>query len=374
LGTTARQLVWLMTSGEVRRVEPAHSNEPKSEDDSMSQSEQKVVQYLNEAHATELGLVRVLQGQIAMTPTGTYRTGLEKHLRETRDHGARVQARLRELGQGSNPFQAGIGLFESALSQTVALWSMPLDLLRGGSGEEKVLKNAKDASATEALEIATYTALERLARSVGDDTTAELAASIREDEEKMLKRVLTEIPKLADAVVESEVEGNGSYDVTRTGAADAVREAGRTAKRTARKADGTARRTARQARRVPGVAQAEGRVKGAAASEEDLAIKGYDELTVEDIVGKLAGLSQIELARIDAYEFKHENRSTIRARLESLRGDEPWPGYDELAVADVRKTLADADEERVKATRDYERVHKNRAGVVETAQRELTNA
>ena len=32
----------------------------------MSQSEQKIVQYLNEAHATEVGLVRVLQSQIAM--------------------------------------------------------------------------------------------------------------------------------------------------------------------------------------------------------------------------------------------------------------------------------------------------------------------
>jgi hypothetical protein len=41
----------------------------------MSQSEQrrqqqKVVQYLNEAHATEHALVRVLQSQIAMTPRG----------------------------------------------------------------------------------------------------------------------------------------------------------------------------------------------------------------------------------------------------------------------------------------------------------------
>jgi hypothetical protein len=47
----------------------------------MSQSEQhkqqqKIVQYLNEAHATERALVRVLQSQIAMTPRGSYRTAL----------------------------------------------------------------------------------------------------------------------------------------------------------------------------------------------------------------------------------------------------------------------------------------------------------
>ena len=53
-----------------------------------------------------------------------------------------------------------------------------------------MLKNAKDAAATEALEIATYTALERLAAAAGDDETARLARLIRTDEERMLERVL----------------------------------------------------------------------------------------------------------------------------------------------------------------------------------------
>ena len=52
----------------------------------MSRSEQKVLQYLNEAHASEVALVRVLQSQIAMTPRGSYRTALETHLGETRRH------------------------------------------------------------------------------------------------------------------------------------------------------------------------------------------------------------------------------------------------------------------------------------------------
>src|SRR3954454_17131836 len=166
---------------------------------------QKILQYLEEAHASEVGLVRVLQSQIAMTPGGSYRTGLEKHLRETRDHAERVQARLSELGEGDNPIQVGIGVAESVIAQALALSKTPLDLLRGSGGEEKVLKNAKDAAATEALEIATYTSIERLAKRTGDDKTAELAASIREDEEQMLERVLREIPKLTDAVVGAEI-------------------------------------------------------------------------------------------------------------------------------------------------------------------------
>ena len=41
----------------------------------MSTSDQKVMQYLNEAHAMELALMRVLQSQIAMAPRGSYREG-----------------------------------------------------------------------------------------------------------------------------------------------------------------------------------------------------------------------------------------------------------------------------------------------------------
>ena len=186
----------------------------------MNTAQQKLVQYLNEAHATEQALIRVLQSQIAMTPRGSYRSGLQTHLRETRDHATRVDRRRRALGHRSNLLFAAVGLTESVVGQMLALGKAPFDLLRGSGGEEKVLKNAKDACATESLEIATYTAIERLARSVGDDETAELAASIRADEEKMLERVLREIPKLTDAVVGADVNGNTSYDVTKTGAAD----------------------------------------------------------------------------------------------------------------------------------------------------------
>jgi hypothetical protein len=260
---------------------------------------------------------------------------------------------------------------ETLVGQALALGKTPLDLLRGSGGEEKVLKNAKDACATEALEIATYTAIERLATSVGDRETARLAASIRADEEKMLERVLAEIPKLTDAVVRADVRGNPSYDVTRTGAADAVREAGESARGTARTAGAKAKRSARRARKVPGVAQAEGQIKGAVASESDLAIARYDALTADEIAGRLADLSQIDLAKIDAYERRNQSRTTILSRITSLRGDEPWAGYDELTADEVQAVLAEGDDDRAQQVRAYERSHKNRAGVMKAAEREL---
>jgi len=340
----------------------------------MNKDQEKVVQYLSEAHASEQSLVRVLQSQIAMTPRGSYRTVLETHLDETRRHADRVERRLRTLGQGGNAITAVVGVVQNVIGQALAIGKTPLDLVRGSGGEEKVLKNAKDACASEALEIATYTAIERLAEQVGDDETAKLAASIRADEERMLQRVLKEIPKLTTAVVRADVGGKSSYDVTTTGAADAVREAGNAARETTRKAVSTAKRTTRQARKVPGVAQAEGQIKGAVASEEDLAIARYDELTAEEITSKLTGLSQIDLAKVDSYERKNQNRTTILGRITALRGDEPWTGYDELTAADVISALNEADDDRVQQVRNYERAHKNRVSVMKATERELTNA
>jgi ferritin-like metal-binding protein YciE len=388
----------------------------------MSTAEQKVVQYLHEAHASEVALVNVLTEQIAMAPRGSLRSGLETHLQETRDHARRVQERIGQLDAGHNPLQVVSGLAQTMVEQALALAKAPLDLMRGSGGEEKVLKNAKDACATEALEIATYTALETLARTVGDETTAKLAVSIREDEQKMLDRLLGELPKLTVAVVRADVEGVKSYDVTKTGAADAARAAGdatakttkqaarttskaaaqttrraarttskataqtskaartaskagaQTTKQAARTTSKATRSTARQARQAPGVARAEGQVKGAVAGASDLPLPRYDELTVEEIIPRLPELSQIDLSKVDSYERRNQNRSTVTERISALRGNEPWPGYDEQNVADIQSALHSADDDRAQQVRAYERAHKNRSSVLQAAERELASA
>jgi len=281
----------------------------------MSQSEQKVVQYLNEAHANEIAQLGVLQSQIAMAPRGSYRDGLETHLAETQAHARHIQERLGELGEGRNPLQVFVGLTETLIGQLLALSKTPIDLLRGTGGEEKVLANAKDACATDALEIATYAALERLASQVGDEQTAKLAASIRGDEERMLKRTMGEIPKLTDALVEAALEGDRSDEVTTTGAADAARRATRAGRKSSR-ASAPARSTARRSQKVSGpTTQTEPR----------------------------------------------------RPRTGALSGPEPWPGYDELTVAEIDAVLGEGDDRRAQEVLAYERAHKNRPEVLRSA-------
>ena len=190
----------------------------------------------------------------------------------------------------------------------------------------------------------------------------------------MLQRILREIPKLTEAVVARRRQGQAvlrrhHHGRRRRGARGRHGVQGRGAQDDDR----------RQAQRAPGPQgpgrrPAEGQVKGAVASEGDLAIARYDALTADEIAGRLTGLSQIDLAKVDSYERKNQNRTTVLSRISSLRGDEPWAGYDELTAAEVQAVLAEGDDERAEQVRSYERAHKNRAGVLKAAEREHSNA
>jgi hypothetical protein len=125
------------------------------------------------------------------------------------------------------------------------------------------------------------------------------------------------------------------------------------------------------ARKIPGVAAAEGAITGALATEEDLPIADYDKQTADDIAGRLKGFTQRELRMIDAYERKHENRATITDRIAKLTGEEPWSGYDELSVEAVGRELYTRDTDTAERVRRYERDHKNRAGVVDAADQRI---
>ena len=206
----------------------ATSAEPRIDTDDLAQVEagrRLVIQYLNEALGTERALVTTLRTHIGMTPEGEYRGVLERHIGETQEQANAVERRLDELGAGGGLIATGTGIAQSLVGQGLALSKGPVDLLRGKSGEEKLLKNAKDECATEALEIATYEALETLAAAVGDDKTAQLATRHRVQEERMLSDLRRLLPSLTIAAVRSLAAGHSTYDAATTGAAEMLRRA-----------------------------------------------------------------------------------------------------------------------------------------------------
>jgi ferritin-like metal-binding protein YciE len=165
----------------------------------------RVVDYLREARRDELALARTLRSHIAMAPRGEYRRGLEGYLHETRDHAKRVERRLGELGAGYGSLRSGARVMREASGGLIAKGRAPLGVLRKGSAD-RVLSAAQYGCATEGLVIATYTALEMVARGTGDHHTAELASTIKDDEVRMLEWLRHEIVKITDPFLRDELE------------------------------------------------------------------------------------------------------------------------------------------------------------------------
>jgi len=89
------------------------------------------------------------------------------------------------------------------------------------------------------------------------------------------------------------------------------------------------------------------------------------------VIARLPDLTQQELGKVERYERRNGERQTVLSRIESLREDQPWRGYDGHNVDEIKKKLARADEDKVRAVRDYERRHRDRAGVMDAARRKL---
>jgi ferritin-like metal-binding protein YciE len=176
-------------------------------------AELKLIQYLNEAYGKERELETALQAHIKMTTRDAYKKRLQTHLKETKAHARDVKARIRKLGGKATEIElpgpdvvteVATGA-QSVASKAVALAQGPLHALRGTGEEEKQLKNAKTEYASEAEEIAMYTAIEALAEALGDTETAKLARTIRREEERMGSYLEKLIPTLTKAVVVAEI-------------------------------------------------------------------------------------------------------------------------------------------------------------------------
>jgi ferritin-like metal-binding protein YciE len=171
----------------------------------------KLVQYLNEAYGKERELETALQAHIGMTTRPPYKKRLQQHLKETKGHARAVERRIKQLGgkADATPAPGPVGEVASAAttvaSKAVSAAKGPLHAFRGTGENEKMLKNAKTEYWNEHEEIATYTAIETLAESVGDRDTAKLARDIRREEERMAKFLQSQIPALSKSVAREEI-------------------------------------------------------------------------------------------------------------------------------------------------------------------------
>jgi ferritin-like metal-binding protein YciE len=153
--------------------------------------EEKVIDYLQDAHAMETSVLRMLDSMISTTNDPEVHHQLKWHRMDTERHGKMLRERLEALGQSvslSEEVPAVLGAWLKALA----------DKLRS----DKPSKNARDGFVTEHLEIAAYSLLERLAKRAGDLETARVARFIRDDEEEMARWITSHWDRFIDLTLE----------------------------------------------------------------------------------------------------------------------------------------------------------------------------
>jgi ferritin-like metal-binding protein YciE len=182
-----------------------------ADDKNLNERDTKLVQWLNEAYAKEAELEVDLNAHIALTQKMPYKKRLRAHLTETKDHKKRVAARIKALGGGKpspGPQIPGVpAAVGEVAGKAVAAVKGQVGTARAAVTEqsETHMRNAQEELREEHVEIAIYTRLETLATAVGDKETAQLAKSIRRDEERMAKFLDAELKRLVKEVVRADV-------------------------------------------------------------------------------------------------------------------------------------------------------------------------
>jgi ferritin-like metal-binding protein YciE len=175
----------------------------------LNERDAKLVQWLNEAYSKEAELEADLTAHITLTEKKSYKKRLQDHLKETRSHKRQVSSRIKALGgsPASGPNLPGPDAVGEVAGKAVAAVKGQVGTARAAITEqaETHLRNAQEELREEHVEIALYTRIEVLATEVGDRESAQLARTIRRDEERMAKYLDAELQRLVKEVVRAEI-------------------------------------------------------------------------------------------------------------------------------------------------------------------------
>jgi ferritin-like metal-binding protein YciE len=159
----------------------------------VDQLKEQLIKHIDEAHALEQNVLRMLDGMIATTDDPEILDALEHHKLQTQGHADRMAQRLEAHGATPSAVKQVGGVLG-------ALAKMPLDFVRG----ERAGRNARDAYAAEHLEIASYELLRRIAQKAGDEETAHAAREIVVEERAMAKVIEEHWDTLAELSLREE--------------------------------------------------------------------------------------------------------------------------------------------------------------------------
>ena len=310
----------------------------------MSSATETIIFYLRDAEAQEQASLSLLEGQLRGAPPGRYRSAARRHLDETRRHAHQVAERLIDLGATRGPVGTIVTLGEAIAGRLIGLALAPLDLFVTRSPADKLLRDAEDAIASEAREVALYEALERLAQEAGDQATVSLARAIREDEQRYLDELRELLPSLADRVARERIGVSGRPET----AAEPSREGARPVAEPSRAAGQTNGGPVHTERETPHRDRAERLREGRRAAPR----------TPE-------GPTPGQAARVRAREEDDlvETEGAGQPGPE-IHVAEPWDGYGSMKAGDVVRRLKESDDATRAMVRLYEQQTKKRKSIL----------
>ncbi len=97
----------------------------------------------------------------------------------------------------------------------------------------------------------------------------------------------------------------------------------------------------------------------------ELPIQSYNSLTASEIVSRLKGLTQTDLAKIYKFEAANENRQTILDAIDSKLIALPITTYDAMTVDEIATRLERLSEDELKTIKRYESDTKSRTTILE---------
>ena len=157
------------------------------------QLKDQLTKHIDEAYAMEQNVLRMLDGIINTTDDAEIREEFREHKLQTERQAERLEQRLEAHGAAPSMVREAGGILG-------ALTKMVGDVAR----TEKAGRNARDAYATEHMEIASYNLLERVAQHAGDEATAEVARQNRSEEEEMAKKIDAHWDRFAELSLREE--------------------------------------------------------------------------------------------------------------------------------------------------------------------------
>jgi ferritin-like metal-binding protein YciE len=167
----------------------------------MEDARERIVRYLQDAHAAEIGIRDVLDGFIDDTDDANIKQLFQQHRQVTQSQADRLEARLRAYNETPS---GGKGFFN-------ALMAKMSEMMHGAHDQyDKDTQNLVKAYATEHLERGMYESLAAYATAVGDTSTAQLAREIQMEEEQAAQLIFPMIAQYAQTALAATVDVNAT--------------------------------------------------------------------------------------------------------------------------------------------------------------------